>query len=377
MSETQPVPEVDEDRLRQELQLVLVSGVGPLIRQRLIAQFGSVERVLAAGSGELQSVSGVGSTLAKRIVEARDNVDVDEQLEIARANNVQILLDSHADYPPLLKEIHDPPGVLFVRGTLLPGDRLAVAIVGTRHASRYGLKQAATIAASLARSGITVVSGMARGIDSAVHRATLEAGGRTIAVLASGVLAPYPPENVGLADEIAAQGCLVSEAAPTMPPISGMFPQRNRIISGLTLGTIVVEAADRSGALITARHAWEQNREVFAVPGPIDSRLSQGPHRLIRDGAKLVSSIDDVLEELGPLAHESRRDDGTTIRVPAEVTLNEIEQKVLQAIEPKGSLIDDVTQSSGLPVHRVLSTLHVLEMRSLIRRVSGNRVARV
>jgi DNA processing protein len=218
---------------------------------------------------------------------------------------------------------------------------------------------------------------MARGIDSAAHRAALEAGGRTIAVLASGVLEPYPPENVGLAEEIAAQGCLLSEAAPTMPPLSGMFPQRNRLISGLSVGTIVVEAPDRSGALITARHAWEQNREVFAVPGPIDSRASQGPNRLIRDGAKLVTSIEDVLEELGPLAHEARRDDGTTIRVPAEVTLNEVEQKVLQAIQPQGSLIDDVTQVSGLPVHRVLSTAHVLEMRGLIRRVSGNRVARV
>ncbi len=377
MSETHPGHEIDEDRLRQELRLALVPGVGPLIRQRLVTQFGSAEQVLAAGSENLQSVSGVGSTLAKSIVGARDDVNVDEQLELARANNIQILLTSHAAYPPLLKEIHDPPSVLFVRGTLLPGDRLAVAIVGTRHASRYGLKQAATLAASLARSGITVVSGMARGIDSAAHRAALAAGGRTIAVLASGVLEPYPPENVELSEQIARQGCLVSEAAPTMPPISGMFPQRNRIISGLTLGTIIVEAADRSGALITARHAWEQNREVFAVPGPIDSRLSQGPHRLIRDGAKLVSSIDDVLEELGPLAHETRRDDGTTIRIPAEVTLNEVEQKVLQAIDPKGSLIDDVTQSSGLPVHRVLSTIHVLEMRSLIRRISGNRVARV
>jgi DNA processing protein len=377
MSESPLVSEVDEDQLRRELQLILTPGVGPLIRQRLIEQFGSIERVLAAGSSNLQGVSGVGPTLAKRIVEHRDNGEVDKQLEIARTNGVQILLESHDDYPPLLKEIHDPPGVLFVRGTLLPGDRLAVAIVGTRHATRYGLKQATALSTSLARSGITVVSGMARGIDTAVHRAALDAGGRTIAVLASGVLAPYPPENVRLADEIAAQGCLLSEAAPTMPPISGMFPQRNRIISGLSLGSIVVEAAARSGALITARHAWEQNREVFAVPGPIDSRLSHGPHQLIRDGAKLVSSIEDVLEELGPMAHETTRDDGTTIRVPAEVTLNDVEQKVLQAIDTKGSLIDEVTQASGLPVHRVLSTIHVLEMRSLVRRVSGNRVARV
>lgn len=367
----------DQDQLRQELRLALVPGVGPLIRQKLLAKFGSAERALAAGSGELQGVSGIGPTLAKRIVAARDDVDVDAQIELCREHGIQMLLESHADYPPLLKEIHDPPGVLFVRGTLLPGDALAVAIVGTRHATRYGLKQAAALAASLARSGITVVSGMARGIDSAAHRAALDAGGRTIAVLASGVLEPYPPENVGLAEEIVAQGCLISEAAPTMPPLSGMFPQRNRIISGLSVGTIVVEAPDRSGALITARHAWEQNREVFAVPGPIDSRPSHGPNRLIRDGAKLVASIDDVLEELGPLAHEARRDDGTTIRVPAEVTLNEIEQKVLQAIQPQGSLIDEVTESSGLPVHRVLSTVHVLEMRGLIRRVSGNRVARV
>ena len=201
--------------------------------------------------------------------------------------------------------------------------------------------------------------------------------GRTIAVLASGILKPYPPENAKLAEEIADQGCVVSEAAPTMVPMSGMFPQRNRIISGLCVGTIVVEAADRSGALITARHAWEQNREVFAVPGPIDHSNSKGPHRLIRDGAKLVTCIEDVLEELGPLAQPAEQPDGSVVRVPAEVMLNEIEQQVLQAVDPKGSLIDDITQNSGLPVHRVLSTIHVLEMRQLLRRVSGNRVARV
>ena len=145
----------------------------------------------------------------------------------------------------------------------------------------------------------------------------------------------------------------------------------------MTIGTVVVEAAERSGALITARHAWEQNREVFAVPGSIESRLSKGPHQLLRDGAKLVSSVEDILDELGPLAHETKREDGTTIRVPAEVSLNEVEQQVLQAIDTQGSLIDDVTVASGLPVHRVLSTIHVLEMRNLIRRVGGNRVARM
>lgn len=363
--------------LRQQLLLTLIPGIGPLTRRRLLAQFGSPESVLSASVGQLQGVQGIGPKLAQTILKSREEIDVDQQLRLARDNNINILLESHEDYPPLLKEIHDPPGVLFTQGKLQSEDRLAVAIVGTRHASQYGKKQATRLATSLAQAGITVVSGMARGIDTAAHQAALSAGGRTIAVLASGVLQPYPPENAKLAQQIATQGCVLSETAPTMPPMSGMFPQRNRIISGLTLGAIVVEAADRSGALITARHAWEQNREVFAVPGSVDSRVSNGPHRLIRDGAKLVSSIEDVLEELGPLAHVSERADGSIVRVPAEVTLNEVENKVLQAIQTEGSLIDDVTEASGLPVHRVLSTISVLEMRSLIRRVGGNRIARM
>jgi DNA processing protein len=365
------------DEIREPLRLMLVSGVGPLTRQRLIARFDTPEAVLAASRGELQSVEGVGPKLAQRIAAAREEIDVDREIEICREHNIQILLETDPRYPAGLRETPDPPGLLFVRGSVLSTDRLAIAIVGTRHASQYGKRQAENLACGLARAGITVVSGMARGIDTAAHRGALTGGGRTIAVLASGVLAPYPSENKGLADEIAKQGCLVSEAAPNVPPISGMFPQRNRIISGMSLGTVVVEAADRSGALITARHAQEQNREVFAVPGPVDSRLSKGPHRLIRDGAKLVDSIDDILEELGPMAQSAERNDGTLIRVPAEVKLNEVEQKVLQAIDVAGSLIDDVTTTCGLPVHRVLATISSLEMRSLIRRVGGNRVRRV
>ena len=371
----QPRNEASE-QLRQHLWLAMVPGVGPLMQRRLLAQYGSPHSVLGASRSELQSVQGVGPKLAEAIAQARTQIDVDEQIQIARDNRIDILLESHDEYPPLLQEIPDPPAVLFTRGKLLAADRLAVAIVGTRHASRYGVQQAGRLATSLANAGITVVSGMARGIDTAAHRAALSAGGRTIAVLAGGVLKPYPPENAALAEEIATQGTVLSEAAPYAPPTSGMFPQRNRIISGLTVGTIVVEAADRSGALITARHAWEQNREVFAVPGPVDSRLSNGPHRLIRDGAKLVSSIDDVLEELGPLAHTAHREDGSTIRVPAEVTLNQVEKHVLQAIGAEGALIDEVARASGLPVHRVLSTISVLEMRSLVRRLAGNRVAR-
>ena len=196
-------------------------------------------------------------------------------------------------------------------------------------------------------------------------------------MLASGVLNPFPPEHVKLAEEIEQQGAVLSEAAPTMPPLAGMFPQRNRIISGLTMGTIVVEAADRSGALITARHAMEQGREVFAVPGPVDSPGSSGPHRLLRDGAKLVTCIDDVLEELGPLVEAAPDQRGGTIRVAAEVLLNEIEHAVLQAIEPTGSMLDDVAASCAMPIHRVLATVSVLESRRLVRKVAGNRVARI
>lgn len=367
---------LDDPQLRDRLCLSMVAGVGPLAMQRLLTHFSSASFVLDASAGELQFVPGVGPTLAKRIASAREEIDVEKQLQLVAEHAIEVLTPTDSRYPRLLLEIADPPAVLFTKGDLQPIDGLAVSIVGTRHASRYGLKQAELLAAGLARAGFTIVSGMARGIDTAAHRGALKAGGRTIAVLASGVLAPYPPENRTLAEEITCNGCLMSEAAPTMPPLSGMFPQRNRVISGVTLGTIVVEAADRSGALITARHAGEQNRQLFAVPGQIDNRLSAGPHRLIRDGARLVSCVDDVLEELGPLATPAQREDGTTIRDASEVALNELETQVLQAIDPLGSLIDEVTQAAEVPIQRVLSTISVLEMRGFVRKISGNRVAR-
>jgi DNA processing protein len=364
------------DELVDGVRLALVSGVGPRHRQDLLGRFGSPAAVLAASKAELQEVSGIGPKIAARISAARDEIDVEAELELAAANGIDVLVDGDERYPRPLRQIHDPPGVLFRRGNALPQDEMAIAIVGTRHATRYGLAQAERLAGSLARTGFTVVSGLARGIDAAAHRGALAAGGRTIAVLGSGLLNVYPPEHEQLANEIAGSGYLLSEAPPRMIPLSGAFPQRNRIISGLTLGTIVVEAAARSGALITARHAYEQGREVFAVPGPVDSRMSHGCHALLKDGAKLVESIDDVLAELGPLAENIERDDGTVLRVPAELTLNEIEQQVLSAIDTTPTTVDAVTTACGLPVHRVLSTLSVLEMRRLIRRVSGTQVVR-
>jgi DNA processing protein len=364
------------DELIDSVRLALVSGVGPRHRQDLLAMFGSAAVVLGASKGELQEVNGIGPKIAARIVAARDEIDVEAELALAAANQIDVLVEADENYPPLLRQIHDPPGVLFRRGTTSPQDEMAVAIVGTRHATRYGLAQAERLAGSLARTGFTVVSGLARGIDAAAHRGAIAAGGRTIAVLASGLLNIYPPEHERLADEVAASGYLVSEAPPRMIPLSGAFPQRNRIISGLTLGTIVIEAAVRSGALITARHAYEQGREVFAVPGPVDSRMSHGCHALLKDGAKLVESIEDVLAEFGPLAEDIQREDGTVLHKPAELLLNEIERQVLAAIDTSPTTIDAVTTASGLPVHRVLSTISVLEMRRIIRRVSGTQVVR-
>ncbi|MGE0606359.1 MAG: DNA-processing protein DprA [Pirellulales bacterium] len=356
--------------LDSALRLALIPGVGPRLRQLLLQRFETPLGVLAAAPSELRGVQGIGPKLANAILDAH-KIDVAGEIELCQRHNLRILVESDPAYPRLLREIPDPPGVIFQQGQLLPQDALAIAIVGSRHASVYGLQQAERLAASLSRAGLTIISGLARGVDGAAHRGTLAAGGRTIAVLGSGVLNIYPPEHKKLAEEVAAQGAVLSEAPPLAAPIAGVFPQRNRIISALSLGVIVVEASDRSGALITARHAMEQGRDVFAVPGRVDSRMSRGPHRLIRDGAKLIESADDVLEELGPLVEATSKGDGQKVHHPAELLLNEPEQQVLAAVRSDTTTIDEIIAACQLASPQVLSTLTVLEMRRLIRRVSG------
>jgi DNA processing protein len=372
----QPADEPSPEDLTHALRLALVPGVGPRTRQALLRRFGSAEAVLAAAPSQLREVPGVGPKLTRNIVAAGDEIDAEAEIALCRAHGVAILTESDERYPRLLREIPDPPGVLFVKGDLQPQDTLAIAIVGTRHATRYGLQQADRLAAGLARAGLTIVSGLARGIDAAAHRGALSAGGRTLAVLASGLLNVYPPEHKELATQIIAQGALLSEAPTSALPLSGTFPQRNRIISGLALGALIVEAGQRSGALITARHAMEQGREVFAVPGRVDGRTAQGCHRLIRDGAKLVETADDVLEELGPLVEATPREDGQMVHHPAELLLNELEQKVLAAIGTESTPIDQIVAETGLTIPQVLSTISVLEMRRLVRRLSGTTVVR-
>ncbi len=369
-----PIPDAD---LIDTIRLSMVEGVGPRIRRRLLDRFGDPATVLAAAPSDLRGVEGVGQKLTERIIRAGDEIDAEGQVAFCRREGISIITESHAEYPRALREIPDPPGLLFVRGTVKPSDALAIGIVGTRHGTHYGLRQAERLAASLARAGLTIISGLARGIDAAVHRGALEAGGRTLGILASGVLNIYPPEHDKLAEQVAGSGALISEQPPHSSPLAGTFPQRNRIISGMSLGVIVVEAAERSGALITARHAMEQGRDVFAVPGNVDSRASRGCHRLIRDGAMLVESADDVLEALGPLVEAAPRDDGREVHHPAELLLNDMEQKVLDTIRGEATSVDEVVVASGLPVPQVLSTLSVLEMRHLIRRLSGTSVMRL
>ena len=375
-SDTSRSIQLDDERLAA-LQLAMAAGIGPRTQQALLSVFGSPIGVLSAAPSELAQVPGIGPRLLRSLVAAPQNPDVQRELEICRANRISLLHESDASYPRALQEIPDPPGVLFYTGDIQPVDAMAIAIVGTRHASYYGKNQAHRLAGGLARAGITIVSGLARGIDAAAHRGALEAGGRTIAITASGVMDIYPPEHKELASDISCQGAVMSENPATSRPKSGMFPQRNRIITGLSLGVVVVEAAERSGALISASHAVDQNREVFAVPGRIDSRTSRGCHRLLRDGAKLVTSVDDVIEELGPLIESTPTSDGREIRRPAELRLNDQEQQVLVAIDTEPTSIEKVVVESGLPVHRVLSTISVLETRKLVRRVSGHVLVRV
>ncbi len=359
------------------LQLSMLPGIGPRTLTALLERFETPANVLAATGPELATVNGVGPKLIHAIRTASHHVDVESIIRWCHENDSEIICRGSQGYPLRLEDLPDAPPLLFVRGGITSEDELAVAIVGTRHATTYGLKQAERFGYSLARAGVTVVSGLARGIDAAAHEGALCGGGRTIAVLGSGLGQIYPSEHKGLADAVAADGAVISEYSPDAKPRGGMFPQRNRLIAGLSLGTLVIEAPDRSGALITARLAGEQNREVFALPGPVTSRASRGCNQLIRDGATLVQTVDDVLEQLGPICQPVLTDDGHEVRNPAELQLNDLERAVLEAIEATSTPIDQVIAKSELPAHRVIATISVLEMRRLVRRLSGQYVSRI
>ncbi len=366
---------ISNDRL-DYLRLALVPGVGPRTLASLLEFFGSPGEVLRATLSRLGEVERVGPKIAMAIRDASHNEFALQVVKKCDEQKVTILLPGDPDFPRLLQELADPPPVLFMRGSLTRTDQLAVAIVGTRHPTLYGRQVAETISRGLAKAGFTIVSGLARGIDAVAHRAAMDAGGRTIALLGSCVTDIYPPEHVSLAEDVIQHGAILSETDPFAKPKAGVFPQRNRLISGLSLGVIVVEAAERSGALITAQHAGEQGRDIFAIPGPVNSRVSRGCNRLIRDGAILVQDAQDVIEHLGPLVEAADVADDRVIHHPAELQLNDQETAVLQAIQTVPTDLDAIVQQSQLPVSRVLSTISVLEIRGMIRRSGGRSVIR-
>lgn len=370
-------PHEPDPALLDLLRLTMVPGVGPKTCRVLIERFGSASKVLDASESSLRDVPGVGPRVAEKVVRARRDVDAATEMEDCRRMGVRVVPRGADGYSPLLGDIPDPPALLYVRGSIEPADQLSIALVGSRKCTPYGLRIAERLAASLARVGLTVVSGLARGIDAAAHRGALNAGGRTLAVLANGLGEVYPPEHADLAAEVIKAGALISESPMRQGPLAGLFPQRNRIISGLSLGVVVVEATPRSGSLSTASHATDQNREVFAVPGPVDSLPSRGCHYLIRDGARLVETVDDILEELGPLVREVRaKPEEPTIRHPAELSLSDRERSLLGRLDDHGVAIDDLIAATGMTASQVMATLSVLEMRRLVRRLPGPRFAR-
>lgn len=359
------------EQVLHALRLNLIPGIGPRLSQLLMDRFGSIAAILSASMTELQQVSGIGSKLAMSILTHGTKEDALEEWGRCQRAGVKLLLRGEGRYSPALDRIPDPPHLLYCRGDLRPSDELALAIVGSRHCTAYGRQQAERIANGLALAGITVVSGLARGIDGSAHRGALQAGGRTIAVCATGLSTVYPPEHKDLASEIAKSGALLTESPMLQAPTPGLFPQRNRIISGLSLGVIVIEAGRKSGALHTARHAMEQNRDLFAVPGRIDSEASYGCLDLIRDGAVLIRGVDDVLDALGPLTKPVKTTSTETVHQPRELQLSDQERTVLNSISAEAISIDEVLRTSPLESSRVLATLTVLEMKKLIRRLPG------
>jgi len=351
------------------LALALVPGLTPHEARVLVERFGTPHAVLAAPAADLVA-AGVTPRVAAAIAEAPRR-GRHELAAIAAAGAVLVARDDAA-YPAGLRTIADPPLALTVRGTLA-ADELAVAVVGARRASAYGRRIAEELAGGLAQAGVTVVSGLAAGIDAAAHRAALAAGGRTVAVLGTGIDRTYPSWHAELAAVIARQGALVSEFPCGAPPLAYHFPRRNRLISGLTRGTIVVEAAEQSGSLITARHALEQGRDVFAVPGPLGTAAHHGPHRLIQQGAKLVTCVEDVLAELGPTLTARL----TARRVAeAEAALSAAERHVLAALGAEDRHVDDVIRQARLAAAPALELLLALELRGLVCQLPGKRFRR-
>lgn len=352
--------------------LNMVEGVGPIRLRHLLDSFGDAPSILAASQSRLASVEGIGADTASAISHWRDTVDLDAELKRIGEYGCHVVIQSDPEYPELLREIYDPPIALYVKGTLKASDKNAIAMVGSRMTTHYGIETARKLACQLAYAGVTVVSGGARGIDTAAHQGALSVKGRTIVVLGTGLNIVFPAENRDLFERCAASGAVITQFPFNRKADKQTFPIRNRIVAGMTLGTLVVEANLTSGALITANMAANYGRQVFAVPGRIDSPRSKGCHDLIKNGAKLCEGADDLLSEFeylfppairpGPEEAQSRL---------ATMTLSENEQKALAALEQSGKHMDEIIRETGLTAATASVALLSLEMKRLAKQLPG------
>jgi len=342
----------------------LVKGIGAVRLQGLVQHFGSVENAWKAEAEALLR-AGLSPRIVERLLQVRQGTDLERLWERIQAQGIQMLTWEDESYPPRLREIEQPPPVLYLRGELLEEDFWAVAIVGTRRVTPYGRQVAEEVAAVLAANGVTVVSGLARGVDAVAHSAALKAGGRSLAVFGCGVDRIYPPEHRALAEQIMARGALISDYAPGTPPESANFPPRNRIISGLSVATIVIEAGETSGALITAEFAAEQGREVFAVPGSILAPQSKGTNRLIANGARPLLDARDVLDVLH-LSHVSQHQ-AARKALPMDAT----ESQIVTVMSEEPLHVDEIRARCGLPIEKVTAALVLMELKGMVRQVGG------
>jgi len=357
------------------LALKFVENLGNVGINHLVKAFGSPRSVFEASAAALQKVRRITRKTAHDIRNFDDWSRVEMEMESAERSNVSIITSDSPLYPRLLLNIYDFPPILYVKGTLSPHD-ITIAVVGSRTASTYGIFTTERLCRELAMKGMTVVSGMARGIDSAAHTGALAGRGRTIAVLGSGIDVVYPPENDKLFEKITENGAVITEFPFSTQPLAANFPVRNRIISGLSLGVVVVEAGEKSGSLITARVALEQGREVFAIPGSIDSPVTKGTHKLIREGAKLVETTDDILEEILPQLNLNDR----TVEPPDEIrpysqseTLKADEKAILEVLGRKPIHIDTLAVDSGYQIQDVLRILLSLELKGYVEQLPGKK----
>ncbi|HHH40637.1 MAG TPA: DNA-protecting protein DprA [Chloroflexi bacterium] len=350
--------------LRYWVGFNIVQGIGPAKTRALLDHFGDLEAAWHASADALRA-AGLDRRALANLLETRRTLDLEAEMARLERAGLRLITWESPDYPPLLAEIPDPPPLLYVKGELRPEDRWALAVVGTRRATAYGRQVTETLVGELARNRITIVSGLARGIDRHAHQAALAAGGRTIAVLGHGLDQVYPPEHRRLAAQIVEAGALISEYPLGTRPEAGNFPPRNRIISGLSLGVLVVEAGLRSGALITADYAAEQGRDVFAVPGNITARSSRGTNRLIQDGAKMVLEARDILEELNMTMVAQH------VEVQMALPENETEARLLSHLSMEPLHVDEIARDLALPIAEVSSTLALMELKGMVRQVGG------